>query len=63
MTKRQAKANRAAWNTAIREGRAVRFPELGSFKSYATPAEAAAAVSKAQVDGLRAEIIAPELAQ
>jgi hypothetical protein len=63
MTKREAKANKAAWNNAIREGRAVRFDNGQSARSYPTAAEAQAALALAKRDGRPANLIDPALAQ
>lgn len=62
MTKREAKAHKLAWNTAIAEGRAVHF-NTGSFRSFKTADEAQRAVDDANRMGIEANIIDPKLAQ
>ncbi len=63
MTKAEVRENRAAWNRAIAESRAVRFDGGQSARSFATPAAAQEALAQALADGRDANLIDPALAQ
>lgn len=59
---RIAKAEqKAAWNTAIREGRVVNFGDTA--RSYGSPEAARLACDTAKEDGIDAFIVPTELAQ
>jgi len=63
MTKKESKAHKLAWNTAIVEGRAVRWLDGSSFKSLPTVAAAHLYLSEILACGIKAEIIDPSKAQ
>ncbi len=57
MTKREAKQARAEWNLAIAEGRAIRYQDGLTFKSYPTVDAAIAEMNVAKAAGIKAEIV------
>ena len=56
-TKKEAKARKAAWNTALAEGRVVRTNNGNTLTAYATVGAARHAVETALKVGLVAEIV------
>jgi hypothetical protein len=63
MTPRKARLQRSIdWNTAIAEGRVMRSQGGLSFASFATRADALAAVARVQHAGMQADIVDPSLA-
>jgi len=57
MTKRQARAQRAAWDAARTEQRVVSYRTLGRMVSYPTIAARDAAIAAAQAEGMTAIIV------
>lgn len=57
MTKREAKANKAAYQRAIAEGRVVRYSKGEFFRVLPTAALAAMAVKVAESDGYIANVV------
>ncbi len=62
MTKKQARQRRIDWNTAIAEGRVMCSQRGLSHASFATRADALAAVARVQLAGMEADIVDPSLA-
>lgn len=57
MTKKEAKARKEAYTTALKEGRVVRFNDGCSFRSFATVAAAKDFETHTRAAGLQANIV------
>lgn len=57
--KKATRAANAAWHQAVLDGRVLRFPDLGTLKSYPTIEARDAAFAQARASGLRVEIAKP----